>query len=254
MTLAVAGVSYAHGRTPALHDVSLRFQRGRVTAILGANGAGKSTLLRVLAGLIVPREGQVMIDGEPLSALDARTRARRIGYLPQSGDGEWRLVARDLVALGRLPHRSRFAGPTEADRRAIDAALAATDTAALADRTIDAMSGGERARVLFARMLAGEPEWLLADEPLADLDPKHQQRMLRLLRETAATGAGVVAIVHDLPAATRVADDVVLLADGCVIAAGPAAATLRPEALRRTYGIDFNCRRDGDVLAIVPLP
>ncbi|AYJ85995.1 ABC transporter ATP-binding protein [Sphingomonas paeninsulae] len=154
-----------------LAGISAEFLAGQVTAIIGPNGAGKTTLLQILSGLTRLDAGSVVLDGVALDRFTPNERARRIGYLPQTGGGVWNITARELVALGRLPHRSRFAGPSSADEAAIQNALEATDTAHLAERPLDRMSGGERARVLFARVFAGEPEWMLTDEPLANLDP-----------------------------------------------------------------------------------
>lgn len=150
----------------------------------------------------------------------------------------WNLPVRELVALGRLPHRSPFAAPSEADRAAVAAALAATDTVHLADRGADALSGGERARVLLARVIAGAPDWLLADEPLASLDPVHQLDMLEQLRTLAATGMGVVIVLHDLIQAARAADDVLLLNQGRVVRFGTAAEALAHQPLREAFGVE----------------
>ena len=222
--------------------ISGEFPKGRVTAVIGPNGAGKSTLLQLLAGLITPDSGTVMLDGVEMKNLTPNEKARRIGYLPQTGSGIWNVTARELVALGRIPHRSRFAGPNAVDEAAVRNALEATDTARLADRPLDQMSGGERARVLLARVFAGEPEWLLADEPLANLDPRHQQRMMRLMLETAARGCGVITVLHDLNAAAT-ADNVLMLSEGRVVAAGPTETVFTAEALGETYGMSFSLQK-----------
>jgi iron complex transport system ATP-binding protein len=222
--------------------ISGEFRGGGVTAIIGPNGAGKSTVLQMLGGLVAPDSGTVTLDGVEIKNMAPNRKARRIGYLPQSGAGIWNVTARELVALGRIPHRSRFAGPSLADEIAVQNALEATDTARLADRPLDQMSGGERARVLLARVFAGEPEWLLADEPLANLDPRHQQRMMRLMRETAAGGCGVITVLHDLNAAAT-ADDVIMLSEGRVIAAGPTEIAFTAEALGETYDMSFSLHR-----------
>lgn len=251
--LAASGLSLTLGRRTVLYGVDVVFARGRVTALLGPNGAGKSSLLACLAGLRTPDSGTATIDGEAVAALDGRTRGRRIGLLPQSGEVHWNVDVTTLVGLGRLPHRGRF-GETAADRAAVGRAMAATDVAHLADRTVERLSGGERGRVLLARVLAGEPEWLLADEPLASLDPAHQIDVLERLREAARAGAGVIVVLHDLNQAARVADDVVLLRGGHVVAAGEAEAVLTPPLLAETYGVTVEIGRAVDGRRfIVPL-
>lgn len=228
------------GRRRVLDAVTLDLQRGRVTAILGANGAGKTSLLRAIAGLVKPSEGQIILDGQSLAALSLPERARRIGYLPQNGQPAWALSVRELVALGRLPHRSPFAALSPGDDAAIDAAMAQTDVACLADRTVDTLSGGEKARAKFARVLAAETDWILADEPLANLDPPHQQDVLRLMRAAAAAGKGVLVVLHQLDAAARVADDLLLLKDGRAIAFGPCAEVLTPATLEAAFDMPMD--------------
>lgn len=237
MDLIADRLSVDLGPRQVLHEVSATLRRGRVTVILGPNGAGKSTLLTALAGLVAPRAGSVTLDGAPLAALVPRQRARRIGYLPQDAAVHWNVPARDVVALGRVPHRAPFAGPSRADRDAIAAALVATHSVALADRPIADLSGGERARILLARVLAGQPDWLLADEPLASLDPAHQIDILDRLCGIAVAGHGVVLVLHDLAQAARVADDVLLLRDGRVVAAGPASCTLTPARIADVFDV-----------------
>jgi iron complex transport system ATP-binding protein len=239
------GVERVHVRLRGEHvirGVNMRFERGRVTALLGPNGAGKSTLLSCLAGLRVPDEGCVTLDGIDVGALDPRERARRIGLLPQNGEVHWDMDVAALVALGRFPHRGRW-GESADDKRAALHAMAATDVTQFANRSAKRLSGGERSRVLLARVLAGEPEWLLADEPLASLDPAHQLDVLDQLRNVAMEGAGVVVVLHDLSQAMRVADDVVLLRAGEVVAAGPRDAVIAASQLRDAFGIDVHVGR-----------
>jgi iron complex transport system ATP-binding protein len=244
-TLSVEDVSVSLRGHAALQDISTRFGRGRVTALLGPNGAGKSTLLTCLAGLRRPDVGRVAIEGVNVLDLDRRSRAQRIGLLPQSVEVHWDVDVAAVVALGRFPHRGRW-GDSDADRSAVLRAMAATDTARFGNRSARRLSGGERSRVLLARVLAGEPEWLLADEPLANLDPAHQLDVLDQLRKVAARGAGVVVVLHELSHAMRVADDVVLLRDGRVVAQGCREAVLEAEQLRQTFGIDVHVGRHGD--------
>jgi iron complex transport system ATP-binding protein len=237
MRLAVRNLTLKRGEKAVVMDANLSFERGRVTAILGPNGAGKTSLIRGLSGLLAPSNGNVTLNNKPLPPI--AERARRIGYLPQNGSPAWNITVRELVGLGRLPHRARLSAPTPADHSAIEAALAATDTAHLADRTVDTLSGGERARASLARVLAGEPDWIIADEPLANLDPPHQRDVLNLLRMAAAEGKGVIVVLHQLNAAARVADDVVFMKDARILASGPSDSTLTAETLAATFGMDF---------------
>jgi iron complex transport system ATP-binding protein len=225
------------GARAVLNDVSLAPRPGEVTAIVGPNGAGKSTLLACLAGLRRPDLGRVTLEGQALAEIPARVRARRIGYLPQTPEIAWRLDVHTFVRLGRTAHRGVF-GETAADALAVDKALASTAMTAFAGRDITTLSGGERARALIARALAGEPAWLLADEPLTGLDLAHQLDAAELFRRVAAGGVGVVAAVHDLAFAARTADRVVLLAEGRILADGAPSSALDPAHLARAYGVE----------------
>jgi iron complex transport system ATP-binding protein len=237
VSLAAEHLSVRLGGRAVLDGVDAAFAPGQVTAVLGPNGAGKSTLLASLAGLRRPSGGLVKLDGAPLLSLAPRARARRIGYLPQSAETAWPIEARILVGLGRTPHIGAR-GLSTADAAAIAAALDAADATELAERIVTTLSGGERARVLIARALAGEPDWLLADEPLTGLDPGHQLDAAELFRKLAKErGCGVVVTLHDLSLAARMADRVLVLADGRVLADGPPAEALSPEVLARAYGI-----------------
>jgi iron complex transport system ATP-binding protein len=212
-----------------------------LTAIVGPNGAGKSSLIACLAGLLAPASGTVRLGDEPLAAMPPRHRARHIGYLPQGPEVAWDITVELLVALGRLPwqgaalHRAH-ATPDE-DRAAVEQALAAMDLLPLRRRPVSRLSGGERARALAARVLAGQPRWLLADEPLANLDLAHAASLLARLRAEAAAGRGVVVILHDLAAAMNHADRVVVLQAGRVAADGPPPESLTPETLARVWSV-----------------
>jgi iron complex transport system ATP-binding protein len=162
------------------------------------------------------------------------------------------VTVRELVSLGRLPHRGALSASSPADEAAIDSALSATDTGHLATRTIHSLSGGECARAKMARVLAGNPDWIIADEPLANLDPPHQRDMLALFRTAAAMGKGVIVILHQLNAAMRAADDVVLLKDGRIVAHGPKADVLTPEHLHETFDMAFDLTSHGEQQVVIP--
>ncbi|MBO9714649.1 ABC transporter ATP-binding protein [Sphingomonas sp.] len=253
MALKLRELEVSLGNRRVLSGIDAEFQPGRVTAILGPNGSGKSTLVKALAGLIELDRGHVTLDKRAVGRLDPRERARLIGYLPQEPDVHWRVTVEDLVALGRLPRRAPFAGPSAEDRQAVAAALQATGTASFAGRIVTELSGGERARVLLARVLAGMPDWLLADEPLASLDPVHQLDLLDQLRGLAGAGMGVVVVLHDLLQAARAADDVLLLREGRIVAFGPARDVLSHQPLRDAFGVEVMVIGD-DQGRLLPVP
>ncbi|GAA0276393.1 heme ABC transporter ATP-binding protein [Alteraurantiacibacter aestuarii] len=216
------------GGASVLRGITATFRPGTVTAICGPNGAGKSTLLAALAGLLPAASGKVLLDGEALSAIPARQRARAIGYLPQAGEVAWNLSVEALATLGRLPHG-------DSDIQAVHAALEATGMAGFAQRPIATLSGGEKARALLARVLASGPRWILADEPLAALDLGHQLAMLRHLRSAAQGGVGVVLVLHDLPLAMNHADHVLVLDGGALHASGPPEVALSPDTIGQVW-------------------
>ena len=227
-----------------LGPVSAQLGAGEITAICGPNGAGKSTLLQCLAGLLRPQSGAVSIDGEELARLHPRTRAQRIGYLAQNGDIAWDVSVRNLAALGRLPHRDEGAA-------AVERAITALGLEQLADRPVSQLSGGEKARALLARVFAGEPDWILADEPLAALDLAHQLALLRHLRSAASSGKGVVLVVHDLALAMNHADRVLVLGEGHVKADGPPEQALSSEVLDEVWGVSAQWIAEGRNRALI---
>jgi iron complex transport system ATP-binding protein len=233
-----------------LHAVDAAFAPGRVTAILGPNGAGKSTLLACLAGLRTPDAGVVRLDGEEVLKLPPRARARRMAFIPQTPEVAWAVEARILVGLGRTPFIGAR-GLSGEDASAIERAMTQAGVLGFADRDVTTLSGGERARVMIARALAGDPAWLLADEPLAGLDPGHQLDAAVLFRRLAAEdGRGVVVTLHDLSLAARMADRILLLVDGRVLAEGPPAEALTPATLAAAYGVNTRIHQGPDGLLI----
>lgn len=245
MTLSAHDLSFAHGDRPTLRAIDAAFEIGKFTVILGPNGAGKSTLLSCLAGLLKPDQGTARLGDQDIAAMPAMTRAQHIGLLPQGAETHWAITAEALVALGRIPHL-RGAGTSAEDRKAIASAMSATATTEFAHRPITQLSGGERARVLLARVLAGEPQWLLADEPLANLDPGFQIDILGLLRQFSHAGKGVIAVLHDLHHAVRFADQILLLHEGRLFAQGSVKEVITTANLAQIYGIDANLFKDDD--------
>lgn len=230
MTLAAHDLAIA-GR---LSGITATLRPGEVTAICGPNGAGKSTLLATLAGLLPPDPGKVELDGIALAAMRGQDRAKALGYLPQSPEIAWDVSVETLVSLGRIPWRGAPAGE---QGEAIDEAIAAMDLDAFRHRPVSHLSGGERARALAARVLAGRPRWLLADEPLANLDLAHAGALVARLKEQAAKGAGVVLVLHDLASAMNHADRVLVLEGGKLAADGLPAEALGEDIISSVWGV-----------------
>jgi len=220
-----------------LQDVSLALSAGHLVALVGPNGAGKTTLLRSLAGLI-PSEGEIQIGGEPLSALPLRERAKRFGYLPQGHVVHWPLPARDIVALGRYPHGATDPARLSArDAEAVLRAMQAVDVMEFSDRRVTELSGGERSRVALARALAVEAPVILADEPTASLDPRHQIDVMKNLRATADNGVLVIVVTHDLGLAARFADHVLVLREGRLVSQGAPTEALSEQVMADVFRI-----------------
>ena len=250
LTVQNLGVTLT-GRT-VLADVSLSLSSGHLVALVGPNGAGKTTLLRALAGL-VPSTGAIHIRGDALSALPLRERAKRFAYLPQGHFVHWPLPVRDIVALGRFPH-----GVTDPARMAakdIDAvsrAMQAADVVEFANRRVTELSGGERSRVALARVLAVEAPVILADEPIASLDPRHQLDVMKSLRTAADGGVLVIVVTHDLGLAARFADHVMVLSAGRLVSQGAAADALSEQVMRDVFRISAYRAEYRDEAVIVP--
>jgi iron complex transport system ATP-binding protein len=233
----VRGVGAGYGSRSALSDVDLELRGGEVVVLLGENGSGKSTLLKLLAGLVPPSTGEVLLDGRPLHRLSRGEAARSVGYLPQSFEPFFPSTAFEMVLLGRTAHLGVLGTPGPLDRAAARRAREVTDTAAFEERDVREMSGGERQRVFLARALAGETKVLLLDEPTAGLDPRHRFLVVRVLRDLAARGALVVLATHELDVAAAAADRAVLLRKGRILATGAAHETLTVPALGDLFGV-----------------
>jgi iron complex transport system ATP-binding protein len=221
-----------------IEGVSLSAARGDFIGLVGPNGAGKTTLLRALAGLDGSAEGRVLIDGADMRALSPRERARRIAYLPQAREVAWAITAEAVVALGRFAYGAAARVGAQ-DRAAVDRALAATGAGAFRTRTITTLSGGEQARVHLARALSAETPVLLADEPTAALDPKHQQAIMRALRAKADGGAIVIAALHDLALVRRFCTRTIVISQGAIVADGEPIFVPSPESMHEVFGVDW---------------
>jgi len=234
-----------YARSTVVHGVSVGLEAGVVTALIGPNGSGKSTVLRSLARLHPITTGSVELDGEDSAPLTARAFARRVTLLSQSRPHPSGLTVHDVVAFGRHPHRRRFAALSDDDRAAIQHALELTGTAAMTDRPVDQLSGGELQRVWLASCLAQDTGVLLLDEPTNHLDLRYQVETLDLVRDLADQhGTAIGVVLHDLNQTATVADRVVLLHQGRVRASGDPADVLREEHLAEVYGLGIDVTHD----------
>lgn len=231
------GLTLGYDERVVAEDLSIEIARGSFTAVIGPNGCGKSTLLRALARTLTPRAGRVLLDGEPLTSLRPRRVARKLALLPQGPVAPEGITVGDLVARGRYPHQGLLRQWSAADAAAVGAALAATETTDLRDRPVATLSGGQRQRVWLAMALAQETDLLLLDEPTTFLDVAHQYEVLDLLARLHAQGRTLVAVLHDLSQAARYATDLVVMADGVVVAQGPPPAVLTEELVERVFGL-----------------
>ena len=236
-TLAVQDLSVVFGNNKVLDSIDVSFETGSLVGLIGPNGAGKTTLLRTLIGSQDISGGKVLWNGSDFKDHDRRTLAQKISYLPQGGACHWPLTVERLVALGRLPHQSPWQKQSADDSAAINASMLETDVSMLAARNVMTLSGGERMRVLLARALATKPELLLADEPVASLDPYHQLQVMTVLQTMARRGAGVVVVLHDLTLAARFCDRLILLNDGRVLGDGEPDDVLSEKNLAASYRV-----------------
>ncbi|OYR48775.1 MULTISPECIES: ATP-binding cassette domain-containing protein [unclassified Halorubrum] len=231
----VGDLTASFGDVPVVSGVDLRLDRGELVGLVGPNGAGKTTVIRAIKGTLAPDSGTVRLDGARADDLSAREAGRRVASVPQETSLAFDFRVRHVVEMGRTPHLGRFDGHGADDDRAVREAMDAAGVARFADRSIREVSGGERQRVLLARALAQGTPALLLDEPTASLDANHAVRTLELVRNLVDDGRGALAAIHDLDAAARYCDRIVVLANGGVHAAGPPDEVLTAGALRTAF-------------------
>lgn len=253
MTLVLNGVSFAYEGLRAVSDVSAAFGEGELVGLTGPNGSGKSTLLKLIARVLYPLTGSVVLDGRAAAEWAPREYARFVGYLPQDPDPVFPMRAIEVVVSGRAPFIGRFGSESDADYDAAQRALAMCDAAHLAERYLDEMSGGERKRVFVARVLAANPKIVLLDEPLASLDLAHMQQMSELLRDIVSrTGATVLYATHDLNWAAAYSDRMLVMNSGTLALDATPAELMRPEVVQQHFGLDAETVSSGGRAWLVP--
>jgi len=239
MTLLEADrLSYVVEGRALVDKASIALEPGSLTMLIGPNGAGKTTLLRLALGLLAPDTGTARIKGEDATRMHPSERARLAAYLPQQRPLVWPQPVRDIVALGRFAYGAAPGRLSREDAEAIARAIAECELEGFEDRAADTLSGGELSRVHLARALAAHTPILVADEPVAALDPRYQHEVLRIFKRAADEGQAVLTVVHDLSLAARYADRLIWMQEGRIVADGTPEATLTPAALARVFGID----------------
>ena len=241
--LTATNVSVQVKQSKLVDQASFTLKPGELTALLGPNGAGKTSLIRASLGLVDLSAGSVELNGQDIAQLDAAARARQLAYLPQIRPLAWPNLVRDVVALGRFSHGMTLGRLGERDADAVDRAIEACDLTHLADRHADTLSGGELARMHCARAFAAETPLLIADEPIAALDPRHQFRILDLIKDYVSNGGGALVVIHDIALAARYAHRLIWMKEGRVLADGTVEETLAAERIEAVYGI--KARIDG---------
>lgn len=217
-----------------VRDVSLHVAQGELVGLLGPNGSGKSTLLRMIYRILKPASGSVRVRGSDVWQSSARDNARAMAVLAQENNGEFELLVRDVVLMGRTPHQSPFARDSAEDFRIVAQALERVDAQYLSERMFSTLSGGEKQRVLMARALAQQAPLLVLDEPTNHLDVRHQFELMNLIRSLGLTA---LAALHELPLAAHYCDRLYLLKDGALVAQGTPAEVLTPETIADVYGV-----------------
>lgn len=249
--LRVDKVSVSFNGRSAVDQVSFDLKAGEFVGLIGPNGAGKTTLLRSIARL-VPFTGQIYFQGQETSNLDRSHLSKGIAYLAYGHTAHWPLAAKQVVALGRLPHLSPLQRPSPEDNAVINEIMTRADVTQFADRNIQTLSAGERARVMLSRALAVQANLLLADEPVGSLDPFHQLQIMELLRELTQDGTTIVLVTHDLTLAARFCDRLILLADGKVVAEGKSELVLSDENMAKAYRVEVFRTQHGNEPFVLP--
>lgn len=251
LTLENIRFRYPQLQDDVVRDVSLSIPEQEITAILGPNGAGKTSLLHLLLGLLKPDEGTVTLQGKPHHHYTSRQRSRLIGLVPQFETIPFNFTVLEYVLLGRTPYLEPFQSPSEADLEVAEKVLAQLGLSPLRRKPVTQLSGGERQMVLLARALAQQTEILLLDEPTAHLDLGNKSRLLRHLETLVEKGITTVFSTHDPNVATFIADSVLLMNDGHVVAYGPLEAVLAPERLSAIYNVSVQVERQNGQLVVL---
>ena len=251
--LSASGIDYSIDRIAILNAVDFRLEAGELVGLIGPNGAGKSSLLRLLAGVEAPDRGDIRLDGEALSRISPQQRARSLGYLVQGAQAYWPFSVEKVVGLGRIPYQKWWRQSNAEDESKITRAMQMTETLAYRNRIVTTLSGGEQTLVMLARIFATENRVILADEPVAALDPYHQLHVMEILRQHASEQRAAVVVLHDLSLAARYCDRLYLLSHGELDSSGSVVEVLTRANIARVYGVDSQIECNEQGASVVPL-
>ena len=252
MILEAKNLSLTINGSNILTNIDISFAKGEIVGLIGPNGAGKTSLLKILANIQQHYQGEYAFNGIPIQHYKAKELAKSFGYLAQDATAHWPLKVQKLIELGRLPFQGMVSGLNQKDHDAVSHAATQTDVNHLLERVVTSLSGGEKTRVLLARLLASQPQVIFADEPIAALDPYHQIHIMEILQQHARQGGTVVIVLHDLNLATRFCDRLVLLDHGKKVSSGTIHELLKNNLLEQTYNINLKMFCEGDAFAITP--
>lgn len=241
-----------YDKNHVLKNVSFDVGPGEIVGVIGPNGAGKTTILKAFAKLIQPTTGSLEILGKYLSEIRNEDSSKIIAYLPQNHAIYWSLSVERVIALGRIPHLMPWQKSDSQDKDIIYKSMKMTDTDALRNRDINALSGGEQTLVMIARVLAQQTPLILADEPMQGLDPNHQIKIMELFKKIAGENKGIIIVMHDLSLAARFCDKLILLNEGHVLDSGPPRKVLSPENLKDAFRIEARFQYDKKDLFLIP--
>ena len=242
--LTVKQLSVAADKTVLLKNASLSLETGEIVAILGPNGAGKTSLLRAILGLLKLTSGSVTLDGNQFLGLSTIERAKLVAYLPQQRPLAWPNQVRDIVALGRFAHGAVLGRLNSEDIAAVHTAINNCDLQDFEERNALSLSGGELARVHFARAMATRAPFLLADEPVAELDPRFHLQIANLIRQFVDTGGAALVVLHEVALAANLADQLIWMRDGQIVTTGTPQETLTPQTLADVYRVKAHVAYD----------
>lgn len=251
MIIETNSVGVQLGKTNILKNINLHVQKAELIGLIGPNGAGKSTLIKTIAGLL-KYSGDIKVKNTALQNLSSAELSRMIAYLPQLRTIHWNLNCYDIVMLGRLPHRSRYSAPSKQDNEIVKQSMTWMQVEGFSKRLFSQLSGGEQARVLIARLLAQQPDIIIADEPINGLDPLHQIELMHIFRKLVANGKTVICSLHDFSLTSQFCDRVILLNQGTIIADDCAKTVMTQEHIRSVYGVDIMKIPSGEDMIIIP--